>query len=770
METVDPKPGPAAAAADPPPAPESSFPSFLAYAYLLRVPLLTWLFVLLFGPLAAGAGLLKNLLLGGISAQVWTLLTALLACRWAQGAAETIVRYGAERFGVRFKPPGILPFAAAGALCGWAGGPAFLLAGLLAAGYALTTQSRAVALGAGGLALLVFVALESWPGAVLGAFSFAILAWFLQTRGSRLADLDALIWNPSDVPLIRLAVDFALFGSPAYVLGWFMATRARLGPGVEVLPLMLAAAAGWLLFWFVPWWILSSSRVDRVQAWADRMLASLLRRPLRWLRPYLAGYAEYDQTGAFVRILEGHWSLIVLDMFALGAFVWFGAAKSEFLASGGGAPPPVWSPGGAPALAFLFIGVAILCLLGSGVTFALDRFRLPLLVPFALLVVLGSRPPTDHVFPVRPPPAVTRPSAPDLLAGRDRVIVVATAGGGVQAAGWTARVLNGLAAEEPGFVGSLRAVSAVSGGSVGSMYFLRNVLDAKSATGEQARRTVFDGRWRAAVEPSLDVFAWGLINRDLAVALTGLFRGKRSADRASAFDDLLASRARLRGVWMSDWSAGAGRTLPAVIFNAFEIETGRPAVISTSSFPPEPDLVDLLARHDLPVVTAARLSSSFPFVSPVARPDRPGLEPHLADGGYFDNYGLATLIKWLRAGLKDRHVPVLLVRIVSFPDPDITSPKHVGWGYQLYAPLVGMLKMRAMSQGVRGALELEMLQETLDLSIADFTFHGKTPDGKSACSSPSLSWDLSPDEISCFDTVWAAMASQRAQVRRFLGK
>jgi hypothetical protein len=54
---------------------------------------------------------------------------------------------------------------------------------------------------------------------------------------------------------------------------------------------------------------------------------------------------------------------------------------------------------------------------------------------------------------------------------------VAAAGGGIQAAAWTARVLTGLeeicAEKRPGrFVQSLKLLSGVSGGSVGIMYFV----------------------------------------------------------------------------------------------------------------------------------------------------------------------------------------------------------------------------------------------------------------------------------------------------------
>jgi hypothetical protein len=61
---------------------------------------------------------------------------------------------------------------------------------------------------------------------------------------------------------------------------------------------------------------------------------------------------------------------------------------------------------------------------------------------------------------------------------------------------------------------------------------------------------------------------------------------------------------------------------------------------------------DLYPAWDLPITSAARLSATFPWISPIARPavgtvdDR--IAYHLADGGYFDNHGVATAVDFLR--------------------------------------------------------------------------------------------------------------------------
>ena len=63
-------------------------------------------------------------------------------------------------------------------------------------------------------------------------------------------------------------------------------------------------------------------------------------------------------------------------------------------------------------------------------------------------------------------------------------------------------------------------------------------------------------------------------------------------------------------------------------------------------------LEDLYDGHsvDIALVSAARLSATFPIVSPSARaagswPKR--YRYHFVDGGYYDNYGMSTLLEWL---------------------------------------------------------------------------------------------------------------------------
>jgi len=84
---------------------------------------------------------------------------------------------------------------------------------------------------------------------------------------------------------------------------------------------------------------------------------------------------------------------------------------------------------------------------------------------------------------------------------------------------------------------------------------------------------------------------------------------------------------------------------------------------------PFQDFSSIYEGADIAITTAVRLSSAFPFISPPARPlpaaslpdgnplaagqrkagggENGFMNMHLADGGYYDNSGVAALVQWL---------------------------------------------------------------------------------------------------------------------------
>ena len=116
---------------------------------------------------------------------------------------------------------------------------------------------------------------------------------------------------------------------------------------------------------------------------------------------------------------------------------------------------------------------------------------------------------------------------------------------------------------------------------------------------------------------------------------------------------------------LSTWNEKVLRgELPAIIMNSTITESGERLLRCTTGMGKGSNVgrarVDSAELHtidgkhlDVAVLTAARLSASFTYVLPSARAKAPGNQPHIVDGGYYDNYGMATLADWLDAALTD---------------------------------------------------------------------------------------------------------------------
>jgi hypothetical protein len=178
-----------------------------------------------------------------------------------------------------------------------------------------------------------------------------------------------------------------------------------------------------------------------------------------WLPKQLwAGYI--GEHGEFA-IVGSHVSFLILLL--LSGFFYVGGRKLKL--------PPIC------CLALLTV---VLVWLLSGFAFFFQAFRIPTLLPVLVWLWLSSRhPKADHFYEVLADDIQTAPNLNFLESTPDEpgIVVVAAAGGGIQASAWTAQVLAGLndaaSANEPyPFESALRAVSGVSGGSVGLMYYL----------------------------------------------------------------------------------------------------------------------------------------------------------------------------------------------------------------------------------------------------------------------------------------------------------
>ncbi|HZY84836.1 MAG TPA: hypothetical protein VFE78_08390 [Gemmataceae bacterium] len=449
----------------------------------------------------------------------------------------------------------------------------------------------------------------------------------------------------------------------------------------------------------------------------------------------------------------------------------------------------------------------LLLLLGfflQGAAFALDLYWVPASLGVALLALAlywGFN--TDHLFSLgwtgaaggvkaaaRPaagrleggPPTLQDAAAGWARQGRRTLVAVAASGGGIQAAAWTARALVGLHQRYgEAFTGSIRLLSAVSGGSVGAMYCL-DAWPPPAAPGPA-------GEWAPpppdAVPPddsvcgramasSLEATAWGLVFPDL-LRVVAPFLVDRTDDRGTRIEQAWRAGLRRPDIRLTDWADAVLRgEMPVPVFNATVVETGQRFLASPVLGPPSPgpaaaqprQLLELYPGAAPLVSTAVRLSATFPFVSPICRPEWSGKEPwpqsasyHFADGGYVDNEGMVTLIQWLTALLDPAYLAerpfdrILLVRLMPFPSAaPLPAGLGRGWVYSTVGPLLAVQNVRTASQQERNDLAVGLFtaaaRQGVEVRSAELRF--ELP----SALTPPLSWMLTDPQKAAVDDAW----------------
>jgi hypothetical protein len=340
----------------------------------------------------------------------------------------------------------------------------------------------------------------------------------------------------------------------------------------------------------------------------------------------------------------------------------------------------VWFGGKMNVIGIVLLGALLIAPVGTLLAYLSNYSRVPLFTLLLLYVVGISFINEQHdvrlcsgaCAPVarRAAPVDLRTYAADWIAasksqrpGRIPLIVVASEGGGVRAAYWTAAVLDFLerrsraTGDQRPFSRSVFAVSGVSGGSVGAVVFAGRSLPPNAADPCAALDGVFD---TDVLSPTIaTLFFTDLPKRfipypfgdDRAVTLeTGWERYFCGLKRP--FDELSPRNgAELR---------------PLLLLNSTAVGSGRRVVLSTlgyasqakfnTDFPEALDGARLLGTTSLPASSAALTSARFPLVSPAGvthpqgeKPQDQGKVVRLVDGGYFDNSGTATARDVIRA-------------------------------------------------------------------------------------------------------------------------
>lgn len=392
--------------------------------------------------------------------------------------------------------------------------------------------------------------------------------------------------------------------------------------------------------------------------------------------------------------------------------------------------------------------------LGSALVWAGTRAGVPVLTFLLLWAVIISPLTDNHVVQTFPSSQVaTRPDVatafdrwfnrlstthapgPD---GRYPVFIVATEGGGIRAAYWTAAVLTSLTDTVPGFSEYVFGISGVSGGALGSTVY--GALLAQRGQYD-VRLDEVDYTPQMGEQHTLRLAASQMLSQD---ALAPTLSAMTQQDLVQRFvpAPIFPDRARaLEGGWERAWRttfarrdgqpddtfaggflrmmSGREDRLPSLFLNGTIVETGQRVVASNLRLETNGDtgfelaeVVDLFSAigGDVRVSTAADNSTRFTYVSPAGTLLRsrngnggspvscaPGERcEHVVDGGYFENSGSATASDILdvlaRSPYAARIRPHVIFIQFEQADPPATTSFRVA--NELLSPIRALLAAR----------------------------------------------------------------------------
>jgi Patatin-like phospholipase len=446
----------------------------------------------------------------------------------------------------------------------------------------------------------------------------------------------------------------------------------------------------------------------------------------------------------------------------------------------------------AASVVYLYIDLLMFVWVFGALSFHLGRWHISPLAAIALILLVGYAK-LDHRFEPAEPATALEPSIEpiDVAAPAEtNLVVVATAGGGIWAAGWTARALEQLIANRPELRHEIRVISSISGGTVGTAYYIDGLLRAGRAT--SVATVLHDVRVRATAS-SLEAVAYGFAFSDFPRLLSGGFYSPHK-DRGQLLEEEWAriaaapivgedvgkrpqpreGKRRLRSL---NTSIRDG-TIPAPIFGTTVMEAGQRLMITPITFAPavrSPTLQEFLfgtvaatPEPDVDLWTAARLSATFTYISPPARSwldARATQKEHLIDGGYYDNYGVTSALDWLtpvliarkNGDLRLRFKRVLLVELSGFtePDPEFAKPAD-GLTTLITGPT--MTAFLALREGVatsRNRIDLDRFKHLWNDALRGHVQIEtvKFEPGPNRRPGP-LSWHLSSTEIESLKNEW----------------
>jgi len=342
------------------------------------------------------------------------------------------------------------------------------------------------------------------------------------------------------------------------------------------------------------------------------------------------------------------------------------------------------------------------------------------------------------------------------LSQRDKtkpMVLVTTAGGGLRASYWTGVIMGRFQDQIPGFNKQVFAVSGVSGGSVGAVFYNGALANDVDCVNSGTAKPCFESKLLESIgQDYLAATATSLLYGDL---IQRFLPFPVFSDRAAALEESWEagfartypnSECGLDKSFTSFFNAdacGKNQWLPRLLINGTYEESGRRLL--TTSFEVEPatfldshDFYQLNGQSALRASTAALNSARFSYVSPAGtfgKKEGNNLKPtgHIIDGGYFENYGatsLTNLIDWLKSYSKisgnenpfsggliviaisnDSTIPLAQYDIPAVP----ANANSNVFMNEVLAPILGLANTRS-GHGMLAYKQLALLTEQMKLN------------------------------------------------------
>jgi hypothetical protein len=338
--------------------------------------------------------------------------------------------------------------------------------------------------------------------------------------------------------------------------------------------------------------------------------------------------------------------------------------------------------------AILFLAAASWVTFGGFLVYLSGRWQFPVIGFLVVLALIFSFWNDNHIVRLAPPQKTERLDVLQAfgkwygLVEKDRpgqmhpLYIVATEGGGIRAAYWTAAVLGEIQDENPLFAAHLFAISGVSGGSLGAAVFEALLVEPPFGSFKDAGTEILGQDF---LSPALAAMLYpDLVQRFLPWPFPSLDRGRAlELGWEKAWRDKMHND-RFAHSFVDLWSARpTGRAwMPALFLNGTSVEKGNRIITAnlrlTNHFIDAAEAAKRLSRSStdigchIPLSTAAHMSARFTFVSPAGRfPDG----SHIVDGGYFENsaattaYEIAMRIKE-RCALPDHLIANVDVKVI----------------------------------------------------------------------------------------------------------